>query len=143
MRRLTVFLPLLLATFLAACEEGSTLVQCDPMLSARASVQVGGGPRHTTVAPPTALLVEVVDDVTGQDLSAGASGSFVSGTRADSLQHTDGPVLIGYGSAGRYSVVVQHPGYAPWGADDVHVAAGECGPDTEEITARLRRVAGQ
>lgn len=119
---------------------------CDPMLrDARASISIGGaGPRPTSYAPPMALAVMVVDSLTGQNLSAGANGAWVSGTQADSLRHDFyEDRLTAYGSPGRYGVSVQHPGYMPWSLNDVRVSGGECGGvETKDVTARLRRAGG-
>lgn len=131
---------LLLAPVLAACEE--TTVSCN--VDALASVSVAGvEPRRLSVAPP-AVWVTVVDSATGHNLSDGATGSYVSGAVADSLRHHVPTTLVAYGPAGRYSVVVQHPGYATWGRDDLRVSTGECGElDAAQVTARLRRLGGQ
>ena len=135
MRRLTA--PLL-ALALSACE-GETLVQCDVPTLSLAARTPAGGPRPLSQAAPVAVWVTVEDSATGQDLSAGARGTYVRGELADSLRHDLAGRLTAYGPAGRYSLVVQHPGYAPWGSDEVRVAADQCGPDTQEVTARLRR----
>jgi hypothetical protein len=141
------FAPVLAASLLAlaACEGEPTPVICDPMLrDARASLGIGApGPRRTTFAPPTAMTVTVLDSLTGRNLSAGARGTWVSGTQADSLYYDGGDRLTAYGPAGRYALVVQHAGYAAWGTDDVRVSAGECGPRTVQLTARLRPLGGQ
>ena len=87
------------------------------------------------------LKLQVVDAGTGANLVPGASAAWVSGRDAgpfvgnDPLQTT----VVAYGPAGRYSVIVQHPGYAPWGRDDVRVAAGACGPRTVSLRAEMLR----
>jgi hypothetical protein len=132
---------LLFTPVLAACEEAT--ISCN-VPDALASVGVGGaGPRRlSTVAP--AVRVTVVDAATGRNVSGGATGSYVSGTVADSLRHHFPTMLVAYGPAGRYSLVVQHPGYATWGRDDVRVSTGECGElDSAEVTARLQPLGGQ
>jgi hypothetical protein len=139
MRRLTA--PLL-ALALSACD-GETLVQCDvPASASLAARSPAGAPRALSQVPPVAVWVTVVDSATGVDLSAGASGTYVRGEIADSLRHDFTGLLTAYGPSGRYSLVVQHPGYAPWGSDEVRVPADQCGPEKQEVTARLRR-AGQ
>lgn len=135
MRRLSC-LPLL-ALSLAACEEG--VVECTPPPNALAAA----APEGLNTIAPVAVWVTVVDSATGQNLSAGATGAYVSGEMADSLRHDYPTLLTAYGLPGRYTVVVQHPGYAPWGSDEVRVRAGTCGPKAAEVTARLRPAGGQ
>lgn len=142
--RLTAALPLL-AFALSACG-GETFVACDPPSASLSSAAfVPGGPSRLSQAAQVALWVTVMDSVTGQDLSAGAAGAFVTGVNgafADSLRHDFNARLTAYGPAGRYTLVVQHPGYAVWGADDVRVTAGRCGVNSQEVTARLRPTGG-
>ena len=140
--RLTPVLPLL-ALALAACED--SVVACDQPGNLRASAQLapGTGPRRLSEVAPVAVRVTVVDSVTGTNLSAGATGSYVIGTLADSLRHDFNSLLVAYGPSGRYTLVVQHAGYAAWGRDDVHVAADQCGLETLELTARMQRLPGQ
>jgi hypothetical protein len=80
----------------------------------------------------------VVDSVTGQSLLPGARGRWIVGTETDSLRHW-GSTLAALGPAGRYAVAVEAPGYRGWARSDIRVRAGECGPEMEEVTARLQR----
>lgn len=89
-------------------------------------------------APPASLQVAVVDSVTGQSLLPGARGRWIVGTETDSLRYW-GNTLAAMGPAGRYAVAVEAPGYRAWARSDIRVRAGECGPQMEEITARLQR----
>jgi hypothetical protein len=130
------FLLPLLALALGACD-GETLVQCT-----LASATLRGSSDRLPIAPQHAVRVTVVDSVSGTNLAAGASGAFVTGTYADSLRHDYPTLLTAYGPAGRYGVVVQHPGYAAWGMDDVRVELEECGVETAEVTARMQRPEG-
>jgi hypothetical protein len=133
---------LLLALPLAACGD-DVVVSCDvPDDVLRSSAPLAPAGSDRLLAAPVAVRVTVVDSASGASLAAGASGAFVTGTFADSLHHDDPALLTAYGPAGRYSLVVQHPGYASWGRDDVRVRAGECGMATVELTARLQRVGG-
>lgn len=134
-----LFLAPLAALALAACDE--PIIECAPPPDVLASLQPAG-PTRLSEAAPVAVWVSVVDSVTGADLAAGASGTFVTGTFADSLRHHYPTLLTAYGPAGRYSVMVQHPGYAPWGRDDVRVESDECGLQAAEVVARLRRPEG-
>lgn len=120
MRRPLFALPLLAAA-LAACD-GDGVVQCAPSLP----------------EAQFAVRVLVIDSVSGTSLAAGATGAFVTGNLADSLRHR-GDELVADGPAGRYAVVVQRPGYVLWAADDVRVRAGDCGTESVQLTARLRR----
>lgn len=118
MRRLAI-LPLL--ALLAGCD--------DP----------AGSPVCPAYIPPS-LVIQVVDAATDQVLNAGATGTWVSGQFAGTLEHqTDfpGQNFVVYGPAGRYSLVVQHAGYQFWGRDDIRVTAGQCGPDTETVLVEM------
>lgn len=89
-------------------------------------------------APTASLQVTVVDSVTGQSLLPGARGRWIVGTETDSLRYW-GNTLAALGPAGRYAVAVEAPGYRPWARSDIRVRAGECGPELEEVTARMQR----
>jgi hypothetical protein len=96
----------------------------------------------TPPCPPVvlpSLQVRVVDAATGASLSAGAGGSWVSGRYTGVLEPSPVPEsdLIVYGPAGRYSLIVTHPGYQIWGRDDIQVLAGQCGPQTVLVRAEL------
>lgn len=87
------------------------------------------------------LEVEVVDAVTGTNLTPGATGSWVTGRESGTLGEVERTTqyLTVFGPAGRYGVIVQHPGYAVWGRDDVQVNRGTCGPRTVRLRAELVR----
>jgi hypothetical protein len=89
------------------------------------------------VAPSASLQVAVVDSATGQSLLPGARGRWIVGSQTDSLFYW-GSTLAAFGPAGRYAVTVQAPGYRAWARSDVQVRNGDCGPVTEEVTARLQ-----
>lgn len=95
-------------------------------------------PTFLPIAPTPSLEVSVVDSVTGHSLLPGARGRWILGTATDSLYYW-GETLAGFGPAGRYAVVVEAPGYQSWARGDIRVRRGECGPVTEQVTARLRR----
>jgi hypothetical protein len=133
MRRL-LLLPLL-ALAAGACDHGDP-VACTP---APNELRASAAPVRLDLPGPAAVWVMVVDSVTGENLTAGASGFFVTGSMADSLRHFHDDRLTAAGPAGRYSVIVEHAGYSAWGVDDVRVRAGECALQTEVVTARLQR----
>jgi hypothetical protein len=87
------------------------------------------------------LEVEVVDAGTGANLVPGATGTWATGRESGTLGDVDfsSRYLTAFGPAGRYSVMVQHPGYAVWGRDDVQVSGGTCGPRTVRLRAALVR----
>jgi hypothetical protein len=90
-----------------------------------------------------ALQVAVVDAATGANLAAGAVGWWVTGSFAGALDDTDPTspdnALTAYGPAGRYSLIVQHPGYRPWGRDDIRVNRGECSVRTVQLRVEMHR----
>lgn len=138
----TLFALSLLALALAACDGGvEEITTCNlPDANGLAGVSPVSSEPLSVWAAPLALRVTVVDAATGQSLSPGAAGAFVVGTQADSLFHGEPDALHAWGPPGRYSVVVQHAGYAAWGRADVRVRGDECGgPVTQEVTARLQR----
>lgn len=132
MHRTILLAPLALA--LAACNGEQPTACMLPASSPSASSSL------PVIFP--AVLVSVQDSVTGIDLAPASSGAFVVGTYADSLRHDGGAALAAYGPAGRYTLVVQHAGYAIWGTDRVRVTGGDCSLDTEQITAKLQRLPG-
>ncbi|HEU4881585.1 MAG TPA: carboxypeptidase-like regulatory domain-containing protein [Longimicrobium sp.] len=85
-----------------------------------------------------ALQVAVVDSVSGNTLLPGAGGRWIVGTETDSLRYW-GNTLAALGPAGRYSVVVEAPGYRAWARSDIFVRAGKCGGESEQVTARMQR----
>jgi hypothetical protein len=107
------------------------------LLAACGGDSMGGAICPAVVVP--SLRVEVVDAATGANLASGATGSWVTGGRTDAMQSLEIPprYLTAFGPAGRYSVFVQHPGYAVWGRDNVQVAPGQCGPQTVTLRAEL------
>jgi hypothetical protein len=137
MRRLLPVLPLL-AIALAACDGDDAVDGCPPvpdLLPTGAST-----PREVRLPAPYAVAVEVVDSLSGENLAAGATGAWVTGSTADSLRHDLPQLLTAYGPAGRYSLIVQYPGYYLWGVNDVVVRETECGfLEEARVTARLQR----
>jgi hypothetical protein len=127
MHRAILLAPLALA--LAACDGDSPLVCALPAASLSSSPVFSA-----------AVLVSVQDSLTGADLSAASSGAYVVGTYADSLYHGWDAELAAFGPAGRYTLVVQHAGYATWGTDRVRVPEGGCEAQTQRITAKLQRL---
>jgi hypothetical protein len=99
----------------------------------------GTSPICPAVVVP-AVRVVVVDGATDVDLGRSATGWWVSGERRGVLEksYLESKIdLKAYGPAGRYSVIVHHPGYRTWGRDDIRVRAGNCGPQTVTVLAEL------
>lgn len=116
-----------------------------PLLALLAGCDDPAGSHVCPAYIPPSLVIQVVDAATDQVLNAGATGTWVSGRFAGTLERQpDFPEqdFIVYGPAGRYSVVVQHAGYQPWGRDDIRVAAGECGAETEQVLVEMTRTGG-
>lgn len=104
----------------------------------------GGGLTDGVVCPAVlvpSLEVAVLDAATGASLVPGATGSWVSGDEAGTLEEVDfaARFLTAYGPAGRYRVTVRHPGYLAWERADVRVNRGTCGPETVVLNAALAR----
>jgi hypothetical protein len=118
------FLGLLSAlALLAACDDTGTNTVCPAL-------------------PGPAVRVVVVDSATSVDLGRSATGWWVSGERSGVLEKNFLQAeidLLAYGPAGRYSIIVQEPGYQTWGRSDVRVREGECGPETVVLRAELVR----
>jgi hypothetical protein len=85
------------------------------------------------------VLVNVVDAETSASVSLEASGTWTSGTLADSLRHVqvDGGLvmLAAFGPPGRYVVRVARPGRVDWVHAGFIVPEGACGPEAAELTA--------
>jgi hypothetical protein len=93
-----------------------------------------------------ALTVKVIDDLTGENISAGATLIARDGDFVDSVTvPVDEPVLDARGVSmsgtaerpGTYDVTVRRAGFADWQRDGVQVADGRCNVLTVELTARL------
>jgi hypothetical protein len=108
-------------------------------LAMRAGCDLPGGTVMCDTGILPTLQVEVVDAVSDENLVTGADGSWVADDFTGELRDEDfsSRYLIGYAPAGRLSVIVQHPGYAVWGRDDVRIPRGECGPELKTIRAQL------
>ncbi len=100
------------------------------------------------VCPPVETLaveVEVRDAQTEEFRADSARGVAQDGTYTDSLMivRYDGadmvPAALGgaYGRPGTYTLRIERPGYQPWDTAGVRVIAGECGPITVHLLARL------
>lgn len=118
---MTRAIPLLLLV-LSGCDLGGTI--CDQ------SVTPG-------------LVVVVLDAATGEPAADGAVGIARDGAYVDTLrvfESRDGRATSLAGAderAGRYTVVVQKTGYAPWQQDGLTVREGECHVRQIRVTARL------
>lgn len=114
--------PLLLCLPLGACSDSSTSVVCPGEL----------GP---------AVVVNVVDGLSGASVTRQASGTWTSGGRSDSLRHVvqadSTVVLAAYGPPGTYQLRVVRPGHLDWTSGDVVVTEGRCGPARSNVTATL------
>jgi uncharacterized membrane protein YeaQ/YmgE (transglycosylase-associated protein family) len=114
--------PILLCLLLGACSDSATSVVCPGDL----------GP---------AVVVNVVDGLSGASVTQQASGTWTSGTRSDSLRHVvqadSTVVLAAYGPPGIYQVRVVRAGHVDWVSGDVMVPEGRCGPARSNVTATL------
>ncbi|PSQ85956.1 MAG: hypothetical protein BRD42_06890 [Bacteroidetes bacterium QS_3_64_15] len=105
-----------------------------------------GNPICPAVAEP-AVIVEVRNAVTDDPEAENADGVLIDGEYTDSLrvnEETDEGILIalagGFERAGTYTVCVEKPRFQTWTREDVDVDDGECGPETERLTARMEPI---
>ena len=126
--------PMRVFSFLAACVF-LLLAGCD-----------FGNPICPAVAEP-AVVVEVRNAVTDDPEAENADGVLIDGEYTDSLrvnEETDEGILIalagGFERAGTYTVRVEKPGFQTWTREGVDVDDGECGPKTEQLTARIEPI---
>jgi hypothetical protein len=114
--------PALMCLALGACSDMSTSVVCPGE----------AGP---------AVVVNVVDGLSGASVSRQASGTWTSGTLSDSLRHVvqadSTVVLAAYGPPGVYHVRVVRPGHTEWVSGDLVVTEGRCGPARSLVTATI------
>lgn len=106
------------ATFLAAL---ALLAGCD-----------SGIPTAGECAAPNsiAIVVTVIDSVTGDSIADSASGTVTAGAYSDSLRldFESSGTLLGGNQLGTYAVALARPGYAAWGRTGVAVThKGPCG----------------
>lgn len=102
-----------------------------------------GNPICPAVAEP-AVIAEVRNAVTDDPEAEDARGVLVDEEYTDSLrvnEETDEviPTALagGFERAGAYTVRVEKQGFQTWTRDGVDVDDGECGPETERLTARI------
>ena len=106
---------------------------------------ITGGGDCTTEARP-AIVLEIVDIVTGASPLVPSVITVTDGSfeQRSPPPGTAGAVLPRYqlalGRPGRYSILVETPGYLNWSTSNINVPEGDCGhPETARITARLKR----
>ncbi len=113
-----------------------------PALALLAACDDTGTNTVCPAVPVPAVRVVVVDSATSVDLGRSATGWWVTGEHRGVLEKNflEAQIdLLAYGPAGRYSVIVQQPGYHTWGRDDIRVRDGQCGPQTVTVRAELMR----
>jgi len=100
----------------------------------------------TTIAVP-GIFVKVVDSVTRAALALGTTVRASEGTYSDSVTIAGNPgdgdlggVSLAFEHAGVFRVVVTHPGYIAWIADNVRVDKDGCHVKTATLVAELVRV---
>lgn len=115
---------------------------------------ITGSTMCTTGLEP-AVLVEVLDSTTLEPVRGGVRVIARDGALADTADTTDpvefwlprgadrdtvvfSPIGVAYERPGTYDVAVEAPGFETWERTGVRVASGACGPETVELTARLR-----
>jgi hypothetical protein len=98
----------------------------------------------TDVVP--GVVVEIRDAADDTPLAAGARGAVHDGAFTDSLRpHSGvGDQMVSRAAAderaGRYTVRLEHAGYADWVADGIRVEEDDCHVRTAELIARLERL---
>jgi hypothetical protein len=85
------------------------------------------------------VTVTVLDGGSGEPIATGATLTIrESGYMEVVTDSFDGRSLAGAGErAGRYTLTVERPGYAPWVQDGVVVLGGECHVTPVSLEARL------
>jgi hypothetical protein len=100
------------------------------------------GPEHEACPPfiSSAVFLAVQDSVTGANVAPGATAVLRSGAFIESVViPPDAPyVSLGMGRAGTFTVTVSRTGYQTWTKTGVEVEEGTCGPETVQLTARLK-----
>lgn len=94
-----------------------------------------------------AVVVEVQNVVTGAPEAKNADGRLIDGRYNDSMRaasvNSEGvPTALegGHGRAGTYTVLIEKQGFESWSRSRIQVPEGQCGPDTERLTAELDSV---
>jgi hypothetical protein len=117
-----------------------------PLLPALACLAACTGPVNVPIAyctstRPVAVVVTVLDSVTGASVVDGAYGVVRDGFYVDSLRPSSPPpALRGGARLGTYQVIVDRPRYREWTRSDVVVSQqGSCGnPVPVPLTALLQ-----
>jgi len=117
------------------------------VLLAVAAAFPSAGCKTCTLVAERPIEVEVRDSLTGEPLADSTTAWVTKGPVVDSLQlvgwDADNKGLylgIDYVGTGRYTVVVQRPGYRTWQRTDVDVTKDQCGFITVRLLARLQRL---
>jgi hypothetical protein len=104
----------------------------------------GFGPTTCDTGIVPAVTVRVTEAGTGRPLADGAMGVVTDGAYRDSLRIVQWDAEqrathLGAADArpGTYTIVVQHPGYAPWTATGVRTSLGGCHARAPEQQAVL------
>jgi hypothetical protein len=104
---------------------------------------ITGGDCTTELRP--GIVLEIVDIVTGVSPVVPSVITVTDGSFQERYPPAgvEGVVLSKYWFAGerpgRYSILVQTPGYLDWSASNIQVRKDECHVKTLRITARLKR----
>jgi hypothetical protein len=96
---------------------------------------------YCTAPPPIAVIVAVIDSVSGLSIADSARGVAKLDTAIYSLRlQTPPPRLVGGTELGTYQVVIDRPGYREWLRSGIVVSRrGGCGnPISAEVVARLQ-----
>ena len=105
-------------------------------------------PYSCTYRAEPAIVVEILDSVSGAPLAALATGVVRDGAFSDFLRpyafhgSSDASMYSRKAAeerAGRYDVEVRLDGYRTWSASRVHVTEGPCHVNTQTLSARLQR----
>lgn len=103
----------------------------------------GGGDCTTELRP--GIVLEIVDIVTGASPLVPSVITVTDGSFQERYPPAgvEGEVLpkywFAFERAGRYSILVQTPGYLDWSTSNIRVRRDECHVMTVRITARLKR----
>ncbi len=100
---------------------------------------------YCTAEAAPAIVLEIVDIVTNVSPLVPSRITVTDGQFVERYPPAGGTGVVqpqysfAFERAGRYSILVETPGFLDWSASNIEVRKGECHVATARITARLQR----